>query len=244
MLFLFSAKYLLRPGHLLLSGCGHIFKGIGDTELFPLIHTEGMIGQHLDALHIAERVDEGTQSAQLVLIISDPRHQHVADPHRHAQFRETAGTVEDQLIAVAGELAVRLGVDMLQVKQHRVGALHQPEELAVEGFAPCEGLPCRVEARADAAPVGFLKEADEPVDLQQSLAAADGDTSLVAPVSTVALGLVEQFTDSRGLVVFSSHAPRVGVMAITAAHVAALEKDDEADAGTVDRAERLGGVDI
>ena len=244
MLFLFSAKYLLRPGHLLLGGCGHVFERIRYAEFLPLIDAEGMIGQHLDALHIAERVDEGTQSTQLVLIVGDARDKHVADPHWYTKLRKAAGTVEDQLIAVAGELAVRLTVDMLQVKQHRVGALHQPEELAIEGFAPCEGLPCRVEAGIDAAPMSFLEEADEPVDLQQSLTTTDGDTSLVAPVGTVALGLVEQLTDSRGLVVFSSHAPRVGVMAITAAHMAALEKDDEADAGTVDRAERLSGVDI
>ena len=113
---LFSAKYLLCPGHLLLSGCGHIFEGIGDTELFPLIHTEGMIGQHLDALHIAERVDKGPETVQLILIVGDARDKHVADPHRHAQFREAAGTVEDVLVAMAGELPVRLTVDMLQVK--------------------------------------------------------------------------------------------------------------------------------
>ena len=203
-----------------------------------------MVGQHLDALHIAERVDESPQTAQLGLVVGDAGHKHMADPHRHAEVGEAAGTVEDVFIAMTGELTMRLRVDMLQVEEHGVGNLHQPQELAIEGFTPRKRLPCRVEAGIDAAAVGFLKEADETVDLQQGLAAADGDTTLVAPVSPVALRLVEQLCHRPGFLVSPGHAPRVGIMAIAATHVAAFEEDDETNAGTVDRAERLDGVNV
>lgn len=244
MLILFPAEYLFGARHLLLAGCGHVFERIRDAELLPFIDAEGMIGQHLDALHIAERVDEGTQAAQLIIVVGDSRHEHVADPYRHAKVGETTGTVENVLIAMTGELPVRFAVNMLQVKQHRVGTLHQSHELAVEGLATCERLARRVETRVDAALMSFLKERKEPVDLQQRLTATDGDATLVAPVGTVALRLVEQLCDRSRLLFFPCHAPRIGVMAIAAAHVAAFEKDDEADTGTVDRAERLGGVNV
>ena len=139
---------------------------------------------------------------------------------------------------------MRLAVDMLQVQQHGVCALHQPQELAVERFAARKRLGCRVETRVDATPVRLLEERDKPVDLQQRLTAADRDATLVAPIGTIAFSLVEQLRHRGSFLLCSGHAPRVGIVAIAAAHVAAFEKDDETDAGTVDRAKRLGGVNV
>ena len=237
-------KYLFGARHLFLAGCRHVFERIRYAEFLPLIDAEGMIRQHLDALHIAECVDESPETAQLILVVGDSRHEHVTDPYRHTKVGEATGTVEDVLIAVTGEPTVCFAVDMLQVEQHSVGALHQPQELAVERLATRERLARRVETRVDTAPVRLLEERDKPVDLQQRLTAADRDATLVAPVGTIALSLVEQLRHRRGFLLCSGHAPRVRIMTIAAAHVTAFEKDDEADAGTVDRAERLGGVNV
>ena len=88
-----------------LAGCGHVFERIRYAEFLPLIDAKGMIRQHLDALHIVERVDESPETVQLILVVGDTRHEHVADPYRHAKVGETTGTVENVLIAVTGELS-------------------------------------------------------------------------------------------------------------------------------------------
>ena len=80
-------------------------------------------------------------------------------------------------------------------------------------------------------------------DLQQSLTTTHRDAALGTPISTVALGLVEQLGDGCGSVGLSGHTPRIGVVTIAATHVAAFEEDNKPHTGAVDRAKRLGGMD-
>lgn len=111
----FCLQNLFGARHLFCRWYGHIVKCIAQTQLFPFEHTQRVIRQHFHSLHIGERVDERPQPPELFLIIGKTRHQHMTYPYRHTKLREASGTVEDILIAVAGELAVSLGVDMLQV---------------------------------------------------------------------------------------------------------------------------------
>ena len=65
-----------------------MFQGIRYAELGILIDTEAMIGQHLDTLHIVERVNERAQAAKLVRVVGEAGYEHMAYPHRLADVAE------------------------------------------------------------------------------------------------------------------------------------------------------------
>lgn len=139
---------------------------------------------------------------------------------------------------------VSLVVDVLEVEEHGVGALHQPQELTIKRLLTREGLRGRVETGVNAPTVRFFEKFDESVDLQQRLSAAHGDATFLPPVGSVAFRLVEELSDGHRLAPFGTRCPRVGVVTVTAPHAAPLEKNDKTNSRPVYRAEGFERVNM
>ncbi len=146
LFFCFAAGILLcaedfaGAGYLLGGGGRGIRQAVGDAQVVPLEGAQGVVGQHLYALHIGERVDEAAKLRELLLAGSDAGDEDVANPNGLFYLGEITGAVEDGLVAVACEPAVLLAIDVLDVEQHQVGGLHQALELGEEGRLAGEGL--------------------------------------------------------------------------------------------------------
>ena len=182
-----------------------------------------MVGQNFYLLNVLQRVYGMAQLDELLLIGSDSRNQHVSNPNGLMDVGEIAGTIQYVLVAVTCKPTMLLAIDVLDVEQYQVGSLHQALELIKEWLLASKRLSSCVETGVDAATMGLLEQVDQKINLQQSLASANGDAAIGAPVAAVALGLVEQFTDRcRCATGVGTSAPGVGVVAVAAAHLTTL----------------------
>ena len=130
-------------------------------------------------------------------------------------------------------------VDVLDVEQHQVGVCHQRFEFGKERLFSGKRLPARVDDGVDALLFCLFKQLQQKIDLQQRFPAADGDAAPAAPVAAVTKGPL-QHVFRIGFAV--SHLPGVCVVTELTAHRTALQKDDVANARTVDRSEGLDGM--
>ena len=149
---------------------------------------------------------------------------------------------KDVGVVFAGELPVALRVDLFEVEDHQTGVSHQTVERGkIRRVVRAEGLPGGVQRRVHALGARHREELGQEVHLPQRLAAADRDAALFAPVVAVAPRPLEELVHRPFLAALS---PCLRVVAVFAPQGAPLQKDDEADAGTVHRAESLQRVDV
>ena len=87
--------------------------------------------------------------------------------------------------------------------------------------------------------VSGLKQRANKRDLSQRLAARCGNAAFTVKGS---VAVVECEHVRHALLMSNAKLPRIGVMTVGAAHGAALHEDHQARAGTVNRAERLNGM--
>ena len=190
-----------------------------------------MIGEHVDAADVRKRFDEVRGAAEVLVVVGDAGDQHMTDPHGDVRVGEPAQRVEDVLVGVAGEGSVLGGVDVFDVCEDQVAGGHDALPRLVEGLLTRERRKRRVQTRVDAAGMSTFEELCHEVWLEERLAARDGNAALASPVAAVTLCLVEQIVGlSQGATV---ERPGVGVMAVAAAHGAALQEDYETHAGAV-----------
>ena len=60
----------------------------------------------------------------------------MADPDRFSDIAEIAGEIQDLFIPPAGQRTMLHAVDMLEIKQHQVGAVHEPLQLGKKPAPP------------------------------------------------------------------------------------------------------------
>ena len=63
-----------------------VFQGVVDTELLVLGECERMVGEHFDLLDIVQTLDKFTGAFQVLVVVTDAGHEHVADPDGLADF--------------------------------------------------------------------------------------------------------------------------------------------------------------
>ena len=149
---------------------------------------------------------------------------------------------KDVRVVPAGEPAVLLRVDLLQIEDDEAGGLHQPVKIGqIRRIVGAEGLTGGVQSRMHALGACQLEECRQELHLAQRLAAADRDAALLAPVVAVAPHPLEELLHRPFL---TAVRPCLGVMAVFAPQGAPLQKDDEPDAGAVHGAEGLQRVDV
>ncbi len=85
-----------------------------------------MIGENLHLFHRFQGLDEVSHSAEIIRIIGQPGHQHVADPHGFAHVAKAACQGENVVVPHAGDTLVQILVHGLQVQHNQIGVFHQP----------------------------------------------------------------------------------------------------------------------
>ena len=136
MLLLCSSDVCERSVH---NHCGEIFleEGFGTLELllrvlfhvvefvfpshgFPLVYAEAVVGEYLYALYLLVLAKGFTQSSDILFHITISRYEYVAEPEGMVVLFEPCGGTQGLLVATAGELAMALGVELLDVEQYEV----------------------------------------------------------------------------------------------------------------------------
>ena len=163
----------------------------------------------------------------------------MTNPYWFLDVRQITCAIQDVFVAVTRQPAMLLTVNVLDVEQYQVGALHQSLEFQEERLFTGKGLCSSVQTSVDASAVRLLKQVNQKVNLQQCLASANGDAAFRSPVAAISLCLVEEFIDGGG---FSGIAtfPGIRVVAVSAAHVAALQENKEPNPWPVNGAEGFG----
>lgn len=198
-----------------------------------------MVGQHLDAADVRERADEGTRPPEVVFAVREAGHEDAADPDGRAEFGEVARTVENGRVVRARERAMRVRVEELEVKEHRV---RRAQQSLLRGVAAQEAARRRVETRRRARRMRLLEEIGDFGGLQHRLAAGGREAALCAPVRPVAERAGEDLIGRR--LEHGRLRPRVGVVAVAAAKRAAAQKGDEPNARPIRRTKGLKRMDF
>ena len=201
-----------------------------------------MVGQYLYPLHRLEGRDELCGLPQAVFVVRQAGDEDMAYPERYTEVRNVARHRKDIRVVLAGEPAVLLRIDLLQIKDDEAGGLHQPVKIGqISRIVGAEGLTGGVQSRMHALGARQLEECRQELHLAQRLAAADRDAALFAPVVAVAPHPLEQSIHGPFGAAFG---PCFRVVAVFAPQRAPLQEYHKAHAGAVHRAEALQRVDI
>ena len=169
-----------------------VFQGVVDTELLVLGKRKRMVGEHFDLLDIVQTLDKFAGAVQVVVVVADAGHEHVAYPDGLADFVEVTEHVQVVIDGVARQFLVLCRVDNLEVNEQEVGGLHETFELAEVRLITNKAYTRRVNAGVDSRRLGRLEEFDEEIHLHQGLAAAHGDAAVFPPVAPVAESLFQK----------------------------------------------------
>src|SRR5690349_5923859 len=106
------------------SGRGlRVFERVIDTELLPFVTTHLMKRQYVYPLNVAEFGGERCDVIDVRFVVSQIRHQHVTQPDRPFQFRETTRKVQCWANIFPREVFVPFRVPGLHIQQHEIGVL-------------------------------------------------------------------------------------------------------------------------
>ena len=165
----------------------------------------------------------------------------MANPHPFAALREKSGKCERTLVRCPRERPMLCIVDLLQIEQEQITERQQCFKCAKKRFVIGERLARRVDDGVHALFLCKAKQLRHEFKLQQRLAAAHRDPARPLPVRAIPPRLSKDLLCRR--LITALPLPCLGVVAVLTAITAALHKDDEADAGAVDRAEALRRAD-
>lgn len=217
---------------------GGILAYVAESVLEPhrlvLVDAERVVGEQLDPLQRAVAAKLPAQCADILLGVAVARYEHIAQPEGLAVLLEPGGRAQRLGIVAPGEQAVALRVGLLDVEQHQVG---EREELLDVG------IPERavgVDAGVDALLAEHAQQRHERPGLEGGLASREGHAAPPAEEGALVDGHAENLFGRRRLPAAGLN--RVGVGAVEAAEVAALEKDDQPQPGAVEGSHRFVGV--
>ena len=220
-----------------------VFQGVVDTEFLVLGKCERMVGEHFDLLDIVQTLDKFAGAFQVLVVVADAGHEHVADPDGLADFVEVTEHVQVVIDGVARQFLVLCRVNNFEVDEQQVGGLHESFEFAEVGLVTNKVYARRIDAGVDSRRLGRLEEFDEEIHLHQGFAAAHGDAAVFTPVALVAESLFQEVVGRNVESFFALEVPGFGIVTEKAAHGAALREHDEAHSGAVHGAESFQFVD-
>ena len=220
-----------------------VFQGVVDTEFLVLGKRKRMVGEHFDLLDIVQTLDKFTGAFQVLVVVADAGHEHVADPDGLADFVEVTEHVQVVIDGVARQFLVLCRVNNFEVNEQQVGGLHESFKFAEVGLVTNKVYARRVDAGVDACRLGKFEKFDEEIHLHQGFAAAYGDAAVFTPVALVAQRLFQEVFGGNVESIFALEVPGFGIVAEKAAHGAALREHDEAHSGAVHGAESFQFVD-
>ena len=188
-----------------------------------------MEGQHIHPLHIAEAGSIAGQGSDIVQLVSEPRHQHVAQPHGDAAGGQLLRKIQRGLQGLPCHLPVLLRVPGFDIQQHQVGIRQQ-------GII---GIAAEVAGSIDAGvQPHFLAAAEQgtcEIRLEERVSAADGHAAArIFQEDGVAADFLQHIF--RGAFLTLSLEGGIGVVAVLAAQAAPSQEHNETDARSIDRA--------
>lgn len=152
----------------------HLFELIFPTHGFPLVYAEAVVGEYLYALYLLVLAEGFTEGADILLHVAVAGHEHVAQPEGVVVLFEPGCGAQGLLVAATGELAMALGVELLDVEQHEVDL---GEEL-LDMLVPHSAI--GVDAGVDAMALEVLYYRDEGLGLYGRFATREGDATTLA----------------------------------------------------------------
>ena len=152
----------------------HLFELVLPTHGLPLVYAEAVIGKYLYALYLLVLAEGFAQGADVFLHIAIARHEHVAQPEGVVVLFEPGCGAQGLLIAAAGELAMALGVELLDVEQNEIDLGEEFLHVLVPHTA------VRVDAGVYAVALEVLYYRDEGLGLHGGLATREGDAATLA----------------------------------------------------------------
>ena len=198
------------------------------------MNPEGVVGEQFDPLHGSVTPEALPQRADVGLGIAVARDEYIAQPERFSVGFEPGGRAERLGVLAAGEGAVAFRIGLLHVQQHQVD---QPQQL-FDGGVPHPAV--RVDANVDAGLFQRADQRDELRGLESGFAAREGHAAAFAVKRFLVDGHAQNL---RG--VGRPALPgldRIGVGAVEAAEIAALQENDEPESRPVESSHRFVGV--
>ena len=206
-----------------------IHERVGEAELAPFELAHLVEGEHVHPLHIAEAGGIAGEGGDVIQLVGEAGHQHIAQPHGDAAFCQLFCKVEGGLQGLAGDQLVLLGVPGFDIEQHQVGI----GQYGVVGIAAevAGGIEAGVQPHLLAA----AEQGSGEIRLEEGVATADGDTAFgIFEESGIAADFLEHVLHGAFLALALEGG--IGVVAILTAQAAAGQEHNETDARSIDRA--------
>ena len=145
-----------------------VHERVGEAELTPLELTHLVEGEHVHPFHVAEAGSIAGEGSDVVQLVGEARHQHIAQPHGGAAFCQLFCKVEGGLQGLAGDQLVLLRVPGFDIEQHQVGI----GQYGVVGIAAevAGGIEAGVQTHFLAA----TEQGSGEIRLEEGVATADG----------------------------------------------------------------------
>ena len=150
------------------------FELILPSHGLPLVYTEAVVREDLDALYLLVLAEGFAKGADVFLHVAIAGYEYVAEPKRVVVFFEPCCGAQGLLVATAGQLAMALGVELLDVEQYEVDLA---EELL---YMLVPHATVRVDAGVYAMTLEVAHEGYEGFGLYGGLTAREGYTATLA----------------------------------------------------------------
>ena len=185
-----NAEDFLGVSDSLCRGRFDVFQYVVDAEFLVLGEGQGVVGEDFDFFNVVECVDEFSRLDEQFVVVAHAGDEYVANPDGFVDFVEVVEHVDDVLVVVTGEFFMLFGINVFDVDEQQVGALHESLERSKVRFVTNKVYARGVDAGVYACGFRGFKEFNEKIHLNKGLATAHGDAAVFAPVALVAQRLL------------------------------------------------------
>ena len=192
-------------------------------------------GEKLDLIYAGITSDDLLQPQDILTVIVDGGNDDLADGNGDLLFVQICKEIQGGLHGATDVFTVLLFARVFDVEQNAVGF---PEK-RLDRFG--QNASGGIETGVDSVLVAKRKDLTRKIRLQKRFSSRNGDSAFLAEIFTVTQNLGYDLLC--GIFRSVGERPGVGVMTAFATQMTALEKYDEAYAGTVYRAEALKRMD-
>ena len=212
----------------------HGFELILPAHGLPLVYTEAVVGEYLYALYLLVLAEGFAQGADVLLHVAIAGHEYITQPEGVVVLFEPGCGAQGLLVATARELAMALGVELLDVEQHEVDL---GEEL-LDVLVPHTAI--GVDAGVDAVALEILYYRDEGLGLHGRFATREGDAATLTEEGLLVYCHVNNVFGACGFTALKFDG--VGVGTIEATEGTALQENDEPETRPVECPHTFVGV--
>lgn len=214
--------------------CGQMSERKRDLHTVVFRLTNLAEGEQLDLIHAGITLGDLLQRKHIFAAVVDRGNDDLTDGDGDIFPVQVIKKIKSGPHGASDVFAVLLLVCILDIEQHAVGFPKERLDGTVQNTAG------RVKAGIDSVLVAKREYLTRKIRLQKGLATREGNAALLTEVFAVTQNLTHDLLG--GIFRAFGISPRVGIVTAFATQMTALEKHDEADAGTVNRAEALKRV--